>query len=239
MPVRVLVVDDEPNILAAMQPLLAARGYAVAVAMSGQAALAAVEREEPDLMVLDLGLPDMDGIEVCRLVREEHGMPVIVLSARGAEADKVRALDAGADDYVTKPFGPEELLARVRAALRRVEPASAAPAVLVRGELTIDREGHRVTRDGQDIRLTPKEMDLLLVLAGRPGRVLTQRALLKAVWGPHAVDQPQQLRVLIGALRRKIEPEPAHPRYVVTEPWVGYRFVPDPADGEPGDAGPG
>ena len=225
MPVRVLVVDDEPNILAAMQPMLAARGYAVAVAMSGQAALAAIAREVPDVVVLDLGLPDMDGIEVCRLIREEQATPIIVLSARGAEADKVRALDAGADDYVTKPFGPEELLARVRAALRRAEPASSAPARLVRGDLSIDREGHRVTRDGLEIRLTPKEMDLLLVLATRPGRVLTQRALLKAVWGPYAVDQPQQLRVLVGSLRKKIEPEPANPRYVVTEPWVGYRFA--------------
>ena len=229
MPVRVLVVDDEPNILAAMQPLLTSRGYTVAVAMSGQAALAAIAREVPDVVVLDLGLPDMDGIEVCRLIREEQTTPIIVLSARGAEADKVRALDAGADDYVMKPFGPEELLARVRAALRRVEPATASPARLLRGDLSIDREGHRVTRDGLDIRLTPKEMDLLLVLATRPGRVLTQRALLKAVWGPYAVDQPQQLRVLFGALRKKIEPEPAHPRYIVTEPWVGYRFVaPDP-----------
>jgi two-component system, OmpR family, KDP operon response regulator KdpE len=228
MPVRVLVVDDEPNILAAMQPLLASRGYAVAVAMTGQAALAAIEHAVPDVVVLDLVLPDMDGVEVCRLVREEHGMPIIVLSARGAEADKVRALDAGADDYVTKPFGPEELLARLRAALRRVEPAGAAPARLVRGDLSIDREGHRVTRNGQDIRLTPKEMELLLVLAGRPGRVLTQRALLKAVWGPYAVDQPQQLRVLIGALRKKIEPDPANPHYIVTEPWVGYRFVAPP-----------
>jgi two-component system KDP operon response regulator KdpE len=232
VPIRILVVDDEPNLLAAMQPLLKARGYQVTSAMSGAAALAAVQREVPDLMVLDLGLPDFDGVEVCRLVREEHGVPIVVLSARGAEADKVRALDAGADDYVTKPFGAEELLARIRAALRRGDAAADPRAPLVVGDLTIDREAHRVTRGDQDIRLTPKEMELLLELAAKPGRVQTQRALLKAIWGPYAVDQPQQLRVLVGSLRRKLEPDPAGPRYIVTEPWIGYRFVPDPGDDE-------
>jgi len=235
MPVRVLVVDDEPNILATMQPLLKGQGYEVTSAMSGRAALAALQHEVPDVIVLDLGLPDMDGVEVCRLVREEHGVPIIVLSARGAEADKVHALDAGADDYVTKPFGADELLARIRAALRRGgDTPQSAPARMLRSDLAIDREGHRVVRDGQDIRLTPKEMELLLALATRPGRVLTQRALLKAIWGPYAVDQPQQLRVLVGALRKKIEPDPASPRYVVTEPWVGYRFVGDPPADGPG-----
>jgi two-component system KDP operon response regulator KdpE len=232
MPVRVLVVDDEPNILATMQPLLKTQGYDVVAAMSGQAALAAVAREVPDVIVLDLGLPDMDGLEVCRLLREEHGVPIIVLSARGAEIDKVRALDVGADDYVTKPFGAAELLARIRAALRRGDMTAAGPARLVRGDLTIDRESHRVIREGMEIRLTPKEMDLLLALAAAPGRVLTQRALLKAVWGPYAVDQPQQLRVLVGALRKKLEPDPANPRYVITEPWVGYRFVAE-SSGDP------
>ena len=232
MPIRILIVDDEPNLLAAMQPLLKARGYQVTSAMSGAAALAAVQHEVPDLIVLDLGLPDFDGVEVCRLVREEHGVPIVVLSARGAEADKVRALDAGADDYVTKPFGAEELLARIRAALRRGESNADPQAPLVVGDLTIDREAHRVTCGERDIRLTPKEMELLLALAAKPGRVLTQRALLKAIWGPYAVDQPQQLRVLVGALRKKIEPDPAAPRYVVTEPWIGYRFVPDPETSE-------
>jgi two-component system KDP operon response regulator KdpE len=225
MPPRILVVDDEAAILATMGPLLRGRGYEVTTAMSGKAALQAVERVEPDAVVLDLGLPDMDGVEVCRLLREDRSMPILVLSARGAEADKVAALDAGADDYVTKPFGAEELLARLRVALRRTEPAPAAAGPIERGELVIDRERHHVTRLGNDIHLTPKEFELLLLLAQHPGRVLTHRAILKAIWGPHAVDQPEHLRVLVGALRRKIERDPSRPRYIVTEPWVGYRFA--------------
>lgn len=225
MPPRILIVDDEASILATMGPLLRGRGYDVTTAMSAKAAFQNVERMEPDAVVLDLGLPDMDGIEVCRLLREERSMPIIVLSARGAEADKVAALDAGADDYVTKPFGTEELLARLRVALRRTEPAPAAAGPLQRGELVIDRERHQVTRLGDEIHLTPKEFELLLLLAQHPGRVLTHRAILKAIWGPHAVDQPEHLRVLVGALRRKIEHDPSRPRYIVTEPWVGYRFA--------------
>jgi two-component system KDP operon response regulator KdpE len=151
-------------------------------------------------------------------------MPILVLSARGAEGDKVRALDAGADDYVTKPFGTEELLARIRAGLRRVEaPPAAEP--LVRGDLVIDRVRFRVLRDGEEVRLTPKEFELLTYFAQRPGRVVTHRAVLKAIWGPHAADQPEHLRVLIASLRKKIEPNPAAPRYILTEPWVGYRFA--------------
>ena len=225
MPARILVVDDEPNIVAAMQPLLAARGYEVMVAMSGRAALEAVQRTPPDVIVLDLGLPDLDGVEVCRLLREESSIPIIILSARGAEADKVRALDAGADDYVTKPFGSEELLARVRAALRRGEGLPPSSGQLTRGDLVIDRDRNRVVRGDVEIRLTPREFELLVFLAQRPGRVLTHRAILKAVWGPHAVDRPEQLRVLVAALRKKIEPDPSRPRYIVTEPWVGFRFV--------------
>jgi two-component system KDP operon response regulator KdpE len=221
--VRILVVDDEPNILATLAPLLRARGYEVLTAMTGRAALEAADRDAPDLIVLDLGLPDLDGVEVCSQIRESHSTPIVVLSARGAENDKVRALDAGADDYVTKPFGTEELLARVRVALRRIEtPAPNEP--IVRGQLVIDRERFRVLTDGKEVRLTPKEFELLSYLAQRPGRVLTHRSILKAIWGPHFVDQPQHLRVLVASLRKKIEANPAAPRYILTEPWVGYRF---------------
>jgi two-component system, OmpR family, KDP operon response regulator KdpE len=225
MPSRVLIVDDEPSILATMAPLLRSRGYEVSTAMTGRACLESVERLDPDLVILDLGLPDLDGVEVCRLLRDGRSTPIIVLSARGAEADKVSALDAGADDYVTKPFGAEELLARVRVALRRTEstPASAGP--IVRGDLIIDRDRHLVSRGDDKIRLTPKEFELLLFMAQHPGRVLTHRAILKAIWGPHTVDQPEHLRVLVGSLRKKIEPDPSRPSYIVTEPWVGYRFA--------------
>jgi len=225
MPIQILVVDDEPNILASMQALMASRGYEVSTAMSGRAALQTVGRENPDVIILDLGLPDMNGVEVCRLIREERTTPILVLSARGAEADKVGALDAGADDYVTKPFGAEELLARIRVALRKGPVSVPATGEIVHGELIIDRNRHRVTRGETDIRVTPKELELLMLLVQHAGRVLTHRALLKALWGPHAVDHPEHLRVLIGALRKKIEVDPARPRYIITEPWVGYRFA--------------
>lgn len=225
MPPRILVVDDEPNILATLGPLLRARGYDVLTAMTGRAAVQTVERDTPDLIVLDLGLPDIDGVEVCRIVRETHNVPIVVLSARGAEGDKVRALDLGADDYVTKPFGAEELLARIRAALRRSDAPPPASEPIVRGNLVIDRERFRVLRDGDEVRLTPKEFELLTFLAQHHGRVLTHRTILKAIWGPNAVDQPEHLRVLVGALRKKIEANPASPQYILTEPWVGYRFA--------------
>jgi two-component system KDP operon response regulator KdpE len=224
MAARILVVDDEPNILGTLAPLLRSRGYDVHTAMTGRAALEAIDREKPDLVVLDLGLPDLDGVEVCRLIREARNIPIVVLSARGAETDKVRALDAGADDYVTKPFGAEELMARVRAALRRTDNPLPSSGPIVRGSLVIDRERFRVLRDGEEVRLTPKEFELLIFLAQHPGRVLTHRTLLKAIWGPNALDQPEHLRVLIGSLRKKIEPDPSDPRYILTEPWVGYRF---------------
>ena len=225
MPARVLVVDDEPNILAAVRPLLAGHGYEAVTAMSGRAALDAVQREPPDVIVLDLGLPDMDGVEVCRLIREESAVPIIVLSARASEADKVRALDAGADDYVTKPFGAEELLARIRVAIRRVDPAVPPTGPLKRGDLVIDRDRNRVVLGDREVRLTPKEFELLLFMAQHPGRVLTHRVILKALWGPHAIDQPERLRVLVASLRKKIETDPSRPAVVVTEPWVGYRFM--------------
>ena len=225
MPARVLIVDDEPNIIGTVAPLLRAHGYDVLSAMTGRAALDAVERDKPDVIVLDLGLPDMPGIEVCRHVRLSSGVPILVLSARGAEQDKVAALDSGADDYVTKPFGAQELLARIRVALRRVDTGPPAGEPIVRGDLQIDRERFRVLKHGEEVRLTPKEFDLLTYLAQRPGRVVTHRMILKAIWGPHAVDQPEHLRVLIGALRKKIEDDPSRPTYIVTEPWVGYRFA--------------
>ena len=208
-----------------MAPLLRTRGYEVSTAMSGKACLESVERVNPDLIILDLGLPDMDGVEVCRLLRDGRVTPILVLSARDAEADKVSALDAGADDYVTKPFGSEELLARIRVLLRRVEASPASVGPIVRGDLVIDRDRHVVSRGDEKLRLTPKEFELLVFLAQHPGRVLTHRAILRAIWGPHAVDQPEHLRVLLGSLRKKVEPDPSRPRYIVTEPWVGYRFA--------------
>jgi two-component system KDP operon response regulator KdpE len=225
MPQRILIVDDEPNILATVAPLLRSNGYEVLSVMTGRAALDTLDHDKPDLVVLDLGLPDLDGIEVCRQVRHTSSAPIIVLSARGAEGDKVAALDAGADDYVTKPFGAEELLARIRAALRRSDPRHTTTGPMVRGGLVIDRERFRVLRNGEEVRLTPKEFELLTYLAQHPGRVLTHRAILRAIWGPHATDQPEHLRVLVGSLRKKIEPNPSSPKYILTEPWVGYRFA--------------
>jgi two-component system, OmpR family, KDP operon response regulator KdpE len=225
MAARILIVDDEPSILATMGPLLRGRGYEVSTATTGHAALEAVDRQPPQLVVLDLGLPDLDGVEVCRRLREGRAIPILVLSARGAERDKVAALDAGADDYVTKPFGAEELLARVRAALRRAEGTGIIAGAIVRGDLSIDVDRRRVTRGADDIRLTPKEFELLVFLAQHPGRVVTHRTILKAIWGANAVDQPEHLRVLVNALRRKLERDSAKPHYILTEPWVGYRFA--------------
>ena len=227
---RILVVDDEPSLLAAVVPLLRARGYEVYTATSGQTALDAVDRHTPDLVILDLGLPDMDGAEVCGRLREGRTLPILVLSARAAEADKVAALDAGADDYVTKPFGPQELLARLRAALRRAEPGTLPAGRIVRGDIEIDVDQRRIVCHGADVKLTPKEFDLLLFFAQHPGRVLTHRTVLRAIWGPNAVDQPEHLRVLVASLRKKMEPDPSHPRYILTDPWVGYRFTPEPGD---------
>ncbi len=225
MATRILVVDDEPNILGTLAPLLRTRGYEVVTAMTANAARAAIARDRPDLIVLDLGLPDVDGVDLCREIRETHSVPIVVLSARGGESDKVRALDVGADDYVTKPFGAEELTARIRAALRRSDSPTSTSEPVVRGSIVIDQERFRVLRDGEELRLTPKEFELLLYLALRPGRVLTHRAILRAIWGTNAVNQPEHLRVLIGALRKKIEPNPSSPKYILTEPWVGYRFA--------------
>ena len=225
-PAQILLVDDEVSIQRAMAPLLRSRGYVVTVASTGREALETFERERPDLVILDLGLPDIDGTDVCRQVRERAETPILVLSARGAEKDKVAALDQGADDYVTKPFGPEELMARVRAALRRALGREATlHGQLRRGDLAIDFDRRRVQRGDIEIRLTPKEFDLLTLLVMHAGRVLTHKTILKAIWGTHGNEQPEHLRVLMGQLRKKIEPDPANPRYLLTEPWVGYRFA--------------
>jgi two-component system, OmpR family, KDP operon response regulator KdpE len=225
-PAQILLVDDELSIQKAMAPLLRSRGYSVTVAGTGREALDFFGRDRPDLLILDLGLPDMTGIEVCRRVRDVAETPILILSARGAERDKVAALDQGADDYITKPFGPEEMMARVRAALRRsLGQEAVLHGQLTRGGLTIDFDRHRVCRGNDEIRLTPKEFELLTLLATHAGRVLTHRSILKSIWGPTAADQPEHLRVLMGHLRRKIEPDPARPRYLLTEPWVGYRFA--------------
>ena len=228
---RILLVDDEVSIQRAVASLLRARGYEVDVAGTGTEALRIFAERPPDLIVLDLGLPDIEGTEICRRIRAESALPIIVLSARSGEADKVSALDLGADDYVEKPFGPEELVARIRVALRRIA-AEEAPATgrLTVGDLTIDYDRRRVMRGEEDIRLTPKEFELLSLLAKNADRVLTHRAILKAIWGPNAVDQPEHLWVLIGQLRKKIEPDAASPRYILSEPWVGYRFVSELAD---------
>jgi len=234
MGARILVVDDEPNIIATVAPLLRARGYEVFSAMTGLTALDSFDRDKPDLVILDLGLPDINGVDVCRRLREAaSGVPILVLSARGAEGDKVNALDAGADDYVTKPFGAAELLARIRAALRRVDTPAHSSEPISRGGLIVDRQRFRVTRDGEEVRLTPKEFELLSYMIQHPGRVLTHRTLLKAIWGPYAVDQVEHLRVLVGSLRKKIERTPSTPKYILTEPWVGYRFADSDSLDEP------
>jgi two-component system KDP operon response regulator KdpE len=228
---RILLVDDEISIQRAVAPLLRSRGYEVDVVGTGADALKSASERPPDLVVLDLGLPDVEGTEVCRRIREDSAVPIVVLSARGSEADKVAALDLGADDYVTKPFGPEELLARIRVALRRVMSPSDPEVGRVRlGDLTIDYDRRRVLRGDEEIRLTPKEFELLSFLGRNPDRVMTHRAILKAIWGPNAVNQSAHLWVLMAQLRKKVELDPSHPRYLVSEPWVGYRVVTDPAD---------
>jgi two-component system KDP operon response regulator KdpE len=206
-------------------------GYDVKLTADGAQALDETQAFLPDLIVLDLGLPDIEGTEVCRRVRAQSTIPIIILSARGREADKVAALDLGADDYVTKPFGPEELLARIRVWLRRLSTDERTETGRVSvGDLTIDYDRRRLLRGGDEIRLTPKEFELLAFLARNPDRVLTHRAILKEVWGPNAVDQPEHLWVLVAQLRKKIEDDPAKPRRLISEPWVGYRLASDPAD---------
>ena len=225
----ILVVDDEPQIARVLKTTLASHGYSIRTARDGDEAVQLMKDWPPDLLITDLRMPNMDGLSLCRHVRRGNSaMPIIVLSVRGEERTKVEALDAGADDYVTKPFSVNELLARVRAALRRAA-ASKLPEpeeAIAIGDFRIDLQGHRVHLKDQEIKLTPKEFDLLAHLARHPGKVITHRALLAAVWGANSTEQPEYLRVFIGHLRRKLEPDEKTPRYIVTEPWVGYRFNP-------------
>jgi two-component system KDP operon response regulator KdpE len=223
---RILVVDDEPQILRALSTTLRGAGYEVATAASAEAALAAAAVRPPEAVILDLVLPDGSGTDVCRELRMWTEAPVIVLSAVGEEREKVAALDAGADDYVTKPFGVDELLARLRAVLRR--SASASEPVIEIGELSIDVPNRAVTRGGKRVKLSPHEFDLLRVLAQNRGKLLTHRMLLREVWGPSYQVEAHYLHVYVSSLRRKIEPDPASPRYVLTEPGAGYRLA-DPA----------
>ena len=225
---RILVVDDEPQLLRALGTNLRARGYDVELAPTGEAALTIAARKHPDLVVLDLGLPGMDGTEVIRGLRGWTSVPIIVLSVREREADKVAALDAGADDYVTKPFGMDELLARLRAALRRAAPAE-EDAVVETGDFTVDLAAKRVTGSEGEVRLTPTEWHVVEVLVRNAGKLVTQRQLLQEVWGPQYEKETNYLRVYLAQIRRKLEPDPAKPRYFITEARMGYRFEPDGA----------
>jgi len=222
---RVLVVDDEPQLARALAINLRARRYEVDVAGAGAAALALAAERHPDVVILDLGLPDVDGMDVIRGLRGWSEVPIIVLSARQDSADKVEALDLGADDYVTKPFGMDELLARLRAALRRGSVDDDVPVVST-DAFTVDLGARRVVRGGQDVRLTPTEWHLLEILVRNTGRLVSQRQLLQEVWGPAYGRETNYLRVYLAQLRRKLEPDPARPRYLVTEPGMGYRFQP-------------
>jgi two-component system KDP operon response regulator KdpE len=222
---RVLVVDDEPQILRGLGTNLRARGYDVETAPDGERALEVAARTHPDVVILDLGLPGIDGVDVIRGLRAWTATPIIVLSARDQEQDKVEALDAGADDYVSKPFGMDELLARLRAAERRVTPGE-EDAVVVTDDFRVDLSAKRVTGSDGDIRLTPTEWHLVEILIRHPGKLISQRQLLQEVWGPQYQDETNYLRVYMAQIRRKLEPDPARPRYFITEPGMGYRFEP-------------
>ncbi len=224
---RILVVDDEPQITRVLRTSLSSQGYDLRVANDGETALEIMKDWSPDLVITDLSMPNMDGLELSRRIRTKLHVPIIVLSVKGEERTKVQALVAGADDYVTKPFGMEELLARVRANLRR-QPAAgeAEPSVIESGDFRIDPSAHKVMVRGREIHLTPKEFELLTYLARNPNKVVTHRALLGAVWGGNSTEQVEYLRVFVGQLRKKLESGAHSPRYIVTEPWVGYRFEP-------------
>ena len=220
----ILVVDDEPQIRRVMRATLTAQGYAIVEARDGQEALEKMRSEKPDLVILDVNLPVMDGLETCRAIRAGSNVPVIMLTVRSAEKDKVRALDAGADDYVVKPFGIQELLARIRAALRR-SPSGEEENVVTSKEFSFNFESREVTASGKPVHLTPKEFEVLRELVTHRGKPISHRRLLQAVWGPDYGEETELLRVVINQLRKKIEPDPAKPKYILTEPWVGYRFV--------------
>jgi len=223
---KILVVDDDPQIRRVMKATLVAHSYEVVEARTGEDAMTTISAELPNLVLLDMNLPGMGGLETCQAIRAGSDIPVVILSVRNSEKDKVAALDAGADDYVTKPFGIEELLARIRAALRR-SPASLenGPATYTTQDLEMDFAARRVRVRGADVRLTPKEFELLKYLVLHAGKPVTHREVLQAVWGPDYGDEPEYLRVFVNQLRKKIEVNPARPKFIVTEPWVGYRFV--------------
>jgi len=220
---NILVVDDEPQIRRVLRSTLTTRGYVITDAKTGEEALEWVRREPPDLILLDVNMPGMGGIEACRQIRRVSTAPIIMLTVRNAERDKVLALDAGADDYVVKPFGIEELLARIRASLRRYSPSDALPSFISK-DLAIDFEARQVTVRDRIVHLTPKEYDVLKHLVANQGKPLTHRRILQSVWGPDYGEEAENLRVVINQLRKKIEADPAHPKYIITEPWVGYRF---------------
>ncbi|MGE3271079.1 MAG: response regulator transcription factor [Chloroflexota bacterium] len=225
---RILVIDDEPEIRRALHSILAAHGFEPVLAATAEEGLRQLDRRPPDLLLLDLVLPDQSGLDVTRTIRQERGLdlPIVVLSAHGEEESKVQALDLGADDFVTKPFGVRELLARMRAALRRAGGGRASgEAVLEHGPIKMDLERHEVTVNGRPVHLTPKEYDTLRFLLSHVGKLVTHTALLRAVWGPEYASARPYLHVFVGQLRRKIEPDPAHPRYIVTEPGIGYRLA--------------
>lgn len=224
---KILVVDDEPQITRVLRSSLLSNGYAVEVAGDGVSALEKLAEWSPDMVITDISMPRMDGITLCSEIRAISNMPILVLSVRDQEGSKVKALDAGADDYVTKPFNIQELLARVRAHMRRLRTTAIETdtAPLEVGDFRIDLDKHQVEVCGREVRLSPKEFDLLFYMAQRPEKVLTHRKLLTAIWGPRAVEQPESLRVLVAMLRKKIEPE-GEPKYIINDPWVGYRFQP-------------
>jgi len=224
---HILVVDDEPQITRVLRTALSTQGYDIRVANDGEMALEIMKDWSPSLIITDLSMPSIDGVQLCRRVRAVSQVPIVVLSVRDKEQQKVEALDAGADDYVTKPFGMNELLARVRANLRRI-PAENEPeeTAIEIGDFRIDTAAHKVTVRRNEVRLTPKEFDLLVYLARHPGKVVSHRALLGAIWGGQSTEQVEYLRVFVGQLRKKLEPDASSPRYIVTEPWVGYRFEP-------------
>jgi two-component system KDP operon response regulator KdpE len=221
----ILVVDDEPQIRRVLRSTLSFRGYTISEVATGEEAVEVVTKLKPDLILLDVNLPGMSGIETCREIRRSSDAPIIMLTVRSAERDKVIALDAGADDYITKPFGIEELLARIRASLRRHPSPDALPP-FVSKELSVDFEQRRVTAAGEEIHLAPKEFDVLRHLIANQGKPVTHRRLLQSVWGPEYGEETENLRVVINQLRKKIEKDPSQPKLILTEPWVGYRFQP-------------
>ena len=223
---HILAVDDEPQITRVLRTALTAHGYDVRVAHDGESALEVMKDWRADLVVTDLVMPNVDGVELCRRIRHTSEIPIIVLSVRNQENQKIEALDAGADDYVTKPFSVDELMARIRANLRRLKEVSAGQTVIQEGDFRVDIEAHSVTVSGRQVRLTPKEFDLLVYLAQHPRKVITTRKLLGAVWGAHSIEQPEYVRVFVNHLRKKLELDPETPRYILNEPWVGYRFDP-------------